>query len=170
MLSASAGSFRSRYRSAFSMARGIDSAVIGFKSNMASPLSPRAEEPEELPERIVELVRHPFFERDDGVVGDRDGLGTDLRTALRDVAVADAVGVLEIARAALDVQRMHLESGHVNEKTGADELLVEMVLAKDVANVLAEEALDALAELLDTVDVGLRHPPRSVRRVRRPRT
>src|SRR5262249_1521257 len=128
MLSASAGSFRSRYRSAFSMARGIDSAGIGLRSNMASPSRPRPEKPEELPKRIVELVRHPFLEWDDGVVGDRDVLGTDLRTALRDVAVTDAEGVLEIARAALDVQRMHLESGHVDEKTGADELLVEMVL------------------------------------------
>ena len=44
-----------------------------------------------------------------------------------------------------------------------------VVLAKHVADVLAQEALDALAELLHAVDVALLHPPRTVRRVGGPR-
>jgi hypothetical protein len=56
-----------------------------------------------------------------------------------------------------------------SEKPRADELLVLVVVAEDVADVLAQEALDALAELLHAVRVRLVHPPRAVRGVRRPR-
>ncbi len=44
--------------------------------------------------------------------------------------------------------------------------LVLRVIAQHVADVLTEEALDALAELLDAIDVALEHAPRAVRRVR----
>jgi len=40
---------------------------------------------------------------------------------------------------------------------------VQGVVAKHVADVLAEEALDALPEFLDPVHVGLCHPPGAVR-------
>ena len=43
------------------------------------------------------------------------------------------------------------------------------MIAQHVADVLAEEALDALAELLHALDVRLRHPPRAVGGVGRPR-
>ena len=36
-------------------------------------------------QRIVELVHHALLERDDGVVGDGDPIGTDLGAALGDV-------------------------------------------------------------------------------------
>jgi hypothetical protein len=39
---------------------------------------------------------------------------------------------------------------------------VHLVVAQDVADVLAQEALDALAEFLHAVDVGLAHAPRAV--------
>src|SRR5258705_6218368 len=42
------------------------------------------------------------------------------------------------------------------------------MLAQDVADVLAQETLDALPEFLHAVDVGLRHAPGAIRRVRRP--
>jgi hypothetical protein len=42
------------------------------------------------------------------------------------------------------------------------------MVAQHVADVLAQEALDALAELLHPVHVRLRHPPGAVRRVGRP--
>ena len=47
--------------------------------------------------------------------------------------------------------------------------VVLVVVAQDVADVLAEEALDALAEFLHAVDVLLLHAPGAVRRVRRAR-
>ena len=46
---------------------------------------------EELFDRIVELINHAFFERNDGVIRDCDMLWTYLRATLRDIAVPDAV-------------------------------------------------------------------------------
>ena len=50
----------------------------------------------------------------------------------------------------------------VDEEARADELLVLVVIAQHVADVLAQEALDALPEFLDAIDVALRHPPGAV--------
>src|SRR6185436_13385435 len=50
-----------------------------------------------------------------------------------------------------------------------DELLVFAMLTQDVADILAEETFDALAEFLHAIDVRLRHAPRAVRRIRRTR-
>ena len=41
-------------------------------------------------------------------------------------------------------------------------LVVQMVVAQDMADVLAEVALDALAEFLDAVDLALLHAPGAV--------
>ena len=60
------------------------------------------------------------------------------------------------------VERMHLERRRVDEEARADELVVLVVIAQHVADVLAEEALDALAELLHAIDVALRHAPGAV--------
>ena len=57
---------------------------------------------------------------------------------------------------------MHLERRGVDQETRADELLVLVVIAQHVADVLAQEALDALAELLHAIDVRLRHAPGAV--------
>src|SRR5438045_1052053 len=92
-------------------------------------------------QRIVELVDDAFFERDDGVVGDRDALRAHLRAAFRDVAVPDALRVLERGAAVLDVERMHLERRRVHEVSRTDELLMEPVFTQHMADVLAEEAL-----------------------------
>ena len=64
---------------------------------------------------------------------------------------------------------MHLERRDVDEEAGPDELVMLVMIAQDVADVLTQEALDALAELLHPVDVALIHPPRPVWRVRRAR-
>ena len=57
------------------------------------------------------------------------------------------------------VERVHLELGVADEQPRAGELvLVLLVIADHVADVLAEEALDAPVELLDPIDVGLLHP------------
>ncbi len=88
--------------------------------------------------------------------------GADLCAALGDVAVADAVVVLDVGEAFFDVERVHIECCGVDEVAGAGELGVLVVLAKDVANVLTEEALDALTELLNSLDVFLTDAPRAV--------
>src|SRR5437867_7451388 len=113
---------------------------------------------------IEELVGHPLLERDDRVVRDMDVLGADLGTTLRDVAEADAGRVLDEGRAVDRVERVHVEAGQLDEEARPRErALVLLVVADDVADVLAEEALDALVELLDAVDVLLHHPVGAIR-------
>ena len=73
------------------------------------------------------------------------------------------------ADAILRIERMHFERRGVDQKARADELLVLVMLAQNVAHVLAQEALDALAEFLHAVHVHLLHAPRAVRRVGRAR-
>ena len=119
--------------------------------------------------RVVQSVDDALLQRDDRVVSDRDALRTHLRATFRDVAIADTVGVLELLRAIARIERVHLERRCVNEMPRADELVEHPMLAQHVTHVLAEKTLDALAELLNALDVGLEHAPRSVRRVRRPR-
>ena len=69
---------------------------------------------------------------------------------------------LQVGSAIGGVERVHLQRGRVDEEARADELVVLVVIAQDVAHVLAQEALDALAELLHAIDVLLLHPPGAV--------
>src|ERR1700683_3622935 len=128
-------------------------------------VSIRSQHAQPLLHRIVEAIDDAFLERDDGVVGDRDVLWAHLRAALRDVAVTNSEGLFQLVDAVLRVGRVHLQSGGVDEEPRADELVVLPVVAQDVADVLAEEALNALPELLDPVDVLLLHPPRAAWRL-----
>src|SRR6478672_1675368 len=116
------------------------------------------------PDERVELpVDHALLHRDDRVVGDLDALGAHLGAALGDVAHPDARRALGQAPAVMGVERVHVELGVPQEEAGAGEgRLVLLVVAHDVAGVLAQEALDALAELLAALDVDLRHPALAV--------
>ena len=61
--------------------------------------------------------------------------------------------------AVVGVERVHLELGEADEEAGPGVGgLVLLVVADHVADVLAHEALDALAELLAALDVDLLHP------------
>src|SRR5579872_4207874 len=148
-------------------AKKVRTAVFSVAQNRLPLLS--AEDPQQFGHRVVELIDDAFLQRDDGVVGNRYAFRTNLRTALRNIAVADAVLLFQVLRATLSVQWVHLERRSVDKKTRANELLKHLVLAKHVADVLAEEALNALAELLHPFDVYLRHAPGPVRGVRGPR-
>ena len=101
------------------------------------------------------LVDDTFLERNNGVVGDRNVLRANLGATLGDVAVTDAVTFFQLVGSIEDVERMHLELRGVNQKSRAHELLVELMIAKNVADILAQKALDALPEFLNAVHVGL---------------
>src|SRR3990170_6214852 len=106
--------------------------------------------------RVVVAVRHPFLERDDGVVRDVDVLRTDLGAALRDVAVADPRRLADQFRAVDGVQRVHHQLRQPHQEARPEEARLVLRMVPDhVADVLAEEALDALAELLAAVDIHL---------------
>src|SRR5688500_17504509 len=130
-------------------------------------LSP--EEPDQLRQRIIELVDHPLLEGDDRVVGDRDVFRADLRAALGDVAVPDRLAVLQVLEPVLGVERVHLERRRIDEVAWTAELRVFVVVPEHMTDVLAQEALDALPEFLHAIDVLLLHPPRAVRRIGFPR-
>jgi hypothetical protein len=115
------------------------------------------------------LIGHPFLEGDYGIVGYGYALRTHLRAALGDVAVADAVIVLQIGSAVEGVERMHLELSRVNQEPRSDELLVQLMIAQDVTDILAEKALDAFSEFLHPVRVRLLHAPGPIGSVRRAR-
>ena len=50
----------------------------------------------------------------------------------------------------------------VNQKARADEFVVLLVIAQDVADILAKKTLDAFPEFLHAIDVVLRHPPGAI--------
>src|SRR5438034_83082 len=131
----------------------------GRREDAGGPPSRRRAAPRDpaphAPHRVVEVVHHALLQRDDGVVRDVDRLGADLGAALGDVAVADAGLLLQVAAARGGVERVHLEARDAYQEARAGEGVRALVIAQHVAHVLAEEALDALAELLHPVDVLL---------------
>src|SRR5882724_4123360 len=135
----------------------VDLHRLGFAGELAR-------EPHD---RVVLLGHHPFFEGNQSIIRDVDVLGADLGAALGDVAVAEAGLGLSEVEAVIGVERMHLELGDAHEIARSREGgLVLRVIADDVADVLAEEALDALAEFLAALDVLLLHAPGAVRLLR----
>src|SRR5262245_26724767 len=66
--------------------------------------------------RIVVPAVHALLQRNDRVVSDVNVLRTHFRAAFRDVAVADAVFVLQGGYAVRHVERMHLERRHIHEE------------------------------------------------------
>src|SRR3982074_692146 len=115
-------------------------------------------------ERVVVLGDHPLFERNNGVVGDFDLLRTHLRAALGDVAHADAGARFDQLQPVIAVQRMHFQRREADKETRSREAaFVALVVANDVADILTQEAFDALVELLDPVYVALEHTPRAIR-------
>ena len=59
---------------------------------------------------------------------------------------------------------MHFEAGDSNKKARAAELFFLVMIAQNVAYVLAKKTLDTLAELLNPVDVRLLDAPRFIGR------
>ncbi|MDX1401652.1 MAG: hypothetical protein R3245_07010, partial [Kiloniellales bacterium] len=82
-----------------------------------------ADDPQQLRNRVVRTVHDPFLQRDDGVVGDRDGLGAHLGAALGDVAEADPLRLAQVVHPVLRVQRMHLQGCRVDQEPGPDEAI-----------------------------------------------
>src|SRR5262245_53039521 len=115
-----------------------------------------------LRDRVVQVVDDTLLERDDGIVGNGDAFRTHFRAALGDVAVTDAVRVLEIARAPLHVERIHLECRRVQQMTWPDKLREHAMVAQHVTDILTEKTLDALAELLHAFGIDLSHSPGAV--------
>src|SRR5690606_41827191 len=83
--------------------------------------------PEDPLQGIVEAVDDPLLQRDDRIVGDRDVLRADDRAALRDVAEADARGLLEFLDAIFGVER---SEEHTSELQSRENLVCRLLLEK----------------------------------------
>src|SRR5262249_52006746 len=121
-------------------------------------------------DRVIELVNDAFLERDDAVVGDVDVFGADFGATLGNVAEADVESVFEKAEPVSGVQGMHFQAGDADHEARAAKRLALgfVVIAKDVADILAEKTLDALAEFLDAIDFFLAHAPGAIGSIGRP--
>jgi len=87
-----------------------------------------------------------------------DVLGTHLGAALGDVAVTEPELLLRQLLAIQCVEWVHVELSDTHEDSRTREvLLVLAVVAHRVTGVLAQEALNALAEFLRALDVNLLH-------------
>src|SRR2546427_12703625 len=113
----------------------------GARSSGRRP-SPREPAPDAA-NRVVKVVHHALLQRDDGVVGDVDRLGADLRAALGDVAEPDARLLLQVRTTRFDVERVHLEPRQADEEAGTGEAVLAVMVAQHVAHVLAAGTLDA---------------------------
>ncbi len=63
--------------------------------------------PDDLLDRIIELIRNPFLKWNNCVVGDGDMLGADFGATLGNIAVADPLRFLQLGQAIGFVQWMH---------------------------------------------------------------
>ena len=84
-------------------------------------------------------------------------LWADLGTALCDVAVADGKIVVCRGEPITLIEGMHFQPRKANQEARPGELGLQVVFAQDMAGILAQKALDALAELLHTVNILLHH-------------
>lgn len=63
-----------------------------------------------------------------------------LGAALSDIAVANTVAILEVADAVIRIEWMHLQRGGVHQEARPDEFIFLVMVADDVADILAQEA------------------------------
>src|SRR5690349_23620258 len=111
---------------------------------------------------VKEAIHYTFLQGNDGIVGDGDAFRTYLGATFCNVAKPDAVLLAKGGDTIRLVYRVHFQSRCINQKTRADELIVQVMFAQNMADVLAKEALNAFAELLNTVGVLLGHAPGAV--------
>src|SRR5699024_4110491 len=123
---------------ASSVSQAASTAAPTDPSNPVEPPRSPRDHPQQPRDRVVEAIHDPFFQGSDGVVGEVEVFGANRRAALGDVAVADAVGVLEILQPVVAVERVQLQGRRVDEVARPDELGVLVVIAQDVADILAE--------------------------------
>src|SRR5438552_10546221 len=140
------------------IARSLSTARVGRQAPNLVPLLPSklSQKPSH---RIVEVINHSLFQRNDGVVGDVNVFRTDLRAAFGYVAKSNAKFIFKQFGARQSIERMHFQSGDAHEETRAAELLFLLMIAQYVADILAKKALNAFAKLLDAIDFALIHFP-----------
>src|ERR1700674_4448700 len=106
-----------------------------------------AQPPERRPDGVEVDIVHALLQRNDCIVRDLDVLRTHLRAALCDVAVTDTGFAFQQGSPVERVLRMHFQPRDPDHEPRTVENALRVVVAQHVADVLAQKALDALAEL-----------------------
>ena len=127
----------------------------------------QSKDAEQLLQGIEVTVHQALFEWNDRVLGNRYQLGAHLPATSCDVAVTDVVLVPQIADPVFGIKRMHFEGSSIDKQARTDKFVVLVVFSQDMAHVLAEKTLDALAKLLHALDVRLLDAPCAIGRVGR---
>src|SRR5258706_792230 len=125
---------------------------------MTSPPEQSSGQPEK---RIEVAIDDALLERNDAVVLDLDVLPAHPGAASRDVAKTGSELLANGRDPVQRVERVHLERRQADHEARPHERVLARLVPQNVADVLAQIALDALAELLHAVDVPLLHPVRA---------
>src|SRR2546423_4791493 len=90
----------------------------------------------EFPQGVIVAINDSLLERNDRVVGDRYVFRTNLGAAFGDVAIPDAIDVLQLVASVEDIQGMHLQLRGVNKQSRTNELLMQLMITQHVTHVL----------------------------------
>src|SRR5262249_15279596 len=114
-------------------------------------------------DRIVELINNALFQGNYRIVRDVYIFGANFGTAFGYVAKANARLIFHEGGAVHGIELVHLQPGKTHEKARTHKGVLAIVITQNVANVLAEEALDTLAKFLDGLDIFLVDDPLRIR-------
>src|SRR5579872_7001223 len=144
---------RFRVGAGFSPPSRTGSQVTTRNKRNAPSLAP--DFPRDPNQRIVIPIHNALLQRNNRVVRNVNLFGTDFRAAFRDVAVSKPKLFFQQRHAIAIVERMHFQSRDANEKSRPAKLRLLIVVAQNVANVLAQETLDALPKFLNAIRIFL---------------
>ena len=85
--------------------------------------------------------------------------GANIRTTFRDVAHADPAVFLDRPGSVKCVHRVHIEIGLSDHEPWTIVSCFIVFVAENMTHILAQKALDALPEFVETTDVFLHHRP-----------
>src|SRR5690349_8848977 len=66
---------------------------------------------------IEEFIHNSFLQWNDSVVRNLNAFGANLRATLGDVAVTDSISIPQFLEPILRIERVHLQSGDMNQKS-----------------------------------------------------
>src|SRR6188472_803424 len=87
----------------------------------------RTKHPEQLFHRIIKSIHHPFFKRDYGVIGNRNVLRANCRTAFGDITEADSMRPLQIFQSIFNIKWMHFQCSRIYQETRTDEFIMKVM-------------------------------------------
>lgn len=108
-------------------------------------------------DRVVVIVCNPFFEGNYRVIGYMDMFWANFGATFGDIAHSYSGLSVKLLPTVEVVHGVHFERSDTHHLTWAKKNIFTFVLAENVANILAEKAFNAFAELLDAIHVLLQH-------------